>query len=281
MSIFEVKELLGNYIELNLAAEKERVENIIEKFMSSGSYEMKQNFLSSFTVGVYVTDVSKAAAELKPSHVKKLSDPELCLLLIELLNDRKFLKMLSLKDVKLKVYINKYVKKEYEVRNYFNNLLVSFSNVKAGITVDQKLIDECLSVEESKKKYVKGVQLSVTTTLTGKMIDNSFRPHPEANKKIVLISELGKCLDIGKKSRTLKCPTCGVQKIITSANLTEILGFEGKTFVYQCTHIESETYIGEECFKKDLDSYLQKKYSAREKSMFVLNNFTRLTDDTL
>ena len=183
------------------------------------------------------------------------------------------------KDTTLKVYIEKYVKKEYEVRNYFNNLLVSFSNINVGVTVDQKLIESCLAVEESKKNYVKGVQKSITSTLTGKDSYINFRLHPQAKNRIVLISELGKYLDIGKKNRTLKCPICETENIITKKNLIQILEVKEKTFIYKCEHTENPDFIGKEYYKKNIENFLLEGYSMNDKSMFVLNNFTGIVSD--
>jgi len=278
MSILEVKNLLSKYVELKLIEERERIGYILDKFISSGSDEMKKNFIKSFLIGIYVTDVSKAEAELKPMFIKKLVDPELCLLLMEILNDKIFLKNQSEENIKLKIFVDKYIKEEYEVKNYFNNLLVSFSNIDTGKTLNLKIIENCLT-DENKKNYIKGTQKAVTTTLTGKQIDNSFRPHPEAQKKIVLIKDLRSYLILGDKSRIVKCPICNGENKITNKNLTEILQVKNDVFVYKCIHSESESKIGKDFFRMNIGQYFEKIYSEKEKSMFVLNNFDRLIDD--
>ena len=268
----DIVEMIDTLLLNRLVDKDEEKIQMLKEMVNKMSIELKEDFMRSFCLDLYVSDIKNAEIELQSHMIKKVSNFWLVYLFREIVRSDF---QLGKKDVRIQLF--EYTKRGYEAKEFLNTLMNSVTYLDRGITLDLDSIENILTGND-KKAYAKGAKKSVIHTLTGKKKEKSFRPHPRAKNEIVVIEELGKYLSLEDKHKRLNCPVCSEEYDVDKHNIDNVIKIKGNIFIFHCIHarMENGEKVNEPCFQKDLGSYFKGKHSNREKQMFVLNNFKKI-----
>jgi len=262
------KEVLKEYFEYKFLEDKikKQIENMCFKLTEFA----RKTIVKEIDVIFYVKDLDSFINEPLYSKIDYISDEAklyLYYLLIEYFSDE------------IEIIIDKCKKEEIEVFKLINTIIytIEYTQGETSFTLDLDKIDSLYSKKPS--NIAKSARKSIIATLANKKRERIFRVHPDAKKRIVSIEELKKAkkLDLGNKEFNCRCPICGKKETIINEKIDDIIKVNKDEIIFMCDHKETDKFK-KLPFKINLHKFLgDKKYSKREKQMFFINNFKKLT----
>jgi hypothetical protein len=262
------KEILKEYFEYKFLEDKIRKQ--IEKMFFKLTEFARKMIAKEIDVIFYVKNLDSFITEPLYSKINSVSDEAklyLYYLLMEYFKDE------------IQIVVEKCKKEEIEIFKLINTVIYSieYTQGETNFTLDLDKIDSLYSKKPS--NIAKNARKSIVSTLTNKKRERIFRVHPAAKKRIVFIEELKKAkkLDLGNKEFNCRCPVCNQKKTITSENINDFIKINKDEVIFMCDHEKTDKFK-ELPFKINLQKFLGDKiYSKREKQMFFINNFKKLT----
>ena len=261
------KEVLKEYFEYKFLEDKikKQIENMFFKLTEFA----RKTIVKEMDVIFYVKNLDSFINEPLYSKIAYISDEAklyLYYLLIEYFSDE------------IEIIIDKCKKEEIEVFKLINTIIyaIEYTQGETSFTLDLDKIDSLYSKKPS--NFAKSARKSIIATLTNKKRERIFRVHSDAKKRLVSIEELKKAkkLDLGNKEFNCRCPICGKKETITSEKI-DIIKVNKDEIIFMCNHEKTDKFK-ELPFKINLHKFLgDKTYSKREKQMFFINNFKKLT----
>jgi len=246
--------------------DKYKYDEIVQKFKVDTIMSIIQNF--KLVVGVskdyFETD------SLDARHIKGIKQKELAVIFLKCL-DSKY----SNKAKKIEIETINYNKQYFEIEEYLGGLtfLINHTSKRTSKTIEINTLDSIISIDP--KLIAKGVKKSLTSTLSGKKDDKYFRGHPETNKRIVPIDELGEYINLKDKHCNIECPICSATIPINSKNIMEkILIVDNYKVKIVCHHMNTD-YEEELLFTLEINHDKNKKLQV----MYVLNNYNKLIEN--
>ncbi len=270
----EILEIIKPVVEKKVEGKEFFAKMVRDMVLKKMSTKMKEVFLQDFSVNVHVTNIEQMINEPRPMYIEEIEDIWMVYCFLKIVNDD------IISDPKeYRVNVFKYKKDVYEVRTFMSTILSAFPFTDKGSILDFNEIEGILT-NSDKKYYAKGAKKSVINTLTGKSKGDTFRVHKDAKFRIVSLGELSeKQLDIGKKHKELSCPICNMSYILDATNMDDMITIQKNTFVFNCLHEKTgnKEDLKKNVFSGDIGIYVGQTKNKREKQMFVIHNFTKLT----
>ena len=129
------------------------------------------------------------------------------------------------------------------------------------------------NVFQNYKKDIKNVKKSIFSTLFPQRKKNfTFNPYNKSSLQFVSFAQIPKAyLDLKDRHITIQCPICKKKYFIDKDNIEKMFFVQKNDVIFNCDHSGTE-YLKEFAYKVDLDKYLDKQLTKKEKIMFVLNN---------